>query len=266
MGHASRAERGDAAGGVAETLVLTRTEYAITLDIDWAPDWMIDLTASVLLERETRATWFVTHSSPAVDRLRERPDLFELGIHPNCLPGSSHGRTESEVLRHLMALVPEAVSMRTHGLYQSTAWLFRAVDEAGIGVDASLFIPHTSGLAPHRLRRGTTDLWRVPYFWEDDCETFEDEPSWHPSAAHLRGPGLKVFDFHPVHIALNTQRFADYEALKAFGAPGTWEARTVSPYTQVGAGPRTMLQALARLMSGGGSLIRELPTAFPAPA
>ena len=67
-------------------------EIALTFDIDWAPDWAIDLTAGILREREVRATWFVTHESPAVDRLREDSELFELGIHPNFLPGSTQAR------------------------------------------------------------------------------------------------------------------------------------------------------------------------------
>ncbi len=66
---------------------------AITLDVDWAPDFMIDAAAQALVDREVKATWFVTHASPAVERLREHPDLFELGIHPNFLAGSSHGAT-----------------------------------------------------------------------------------------------------------------------------------------------------------------------------
>src|SRR5215467_8520985 len=95
----------------------------LTFDIDWAPDFMIDHVAGILVEARVRATWFVTHSSDAIDRLREHPDLFELGIHPNFLPGSSHGSSPQEVLQTCMTIVPEAQSFRTHSLVQSTPLL-----------------------------------------------------------------------------------------------------------------------------------------------
>jgi peptidoglycan/xylan/chitin deacetylase (PgdA/CDA1 family) len=73
---------------------MTQTDenrVCVTLDVDWASDAMIDQTARILLEHEVPATWFITHASAAVDRLRDHPELFELGIHPNFLPGSTHG-------------------------------------------------------------------------------------------------------------------------------------------------------------------------------
>lgn len=91
----------------------------LTLDIDWAPDCTIEWIARTLVARQVRATWFVTHLSPAVERLRDHPDLFQLGIHPNFLAGSSHGDTTDAVLGHCMGLVPEALTMRSHALVQS---------------------------------------------------------------------------------------------------------------------------------------------------
>lgn len=73
---------------------------ALTIDIDWVPDWIIEEVASILIDHNVKATWFVTHASPAVDKLQQMPELFELGMHPNCLPGSTHGDTEDEVQFH----------------------------------------------------------------------------------------------------------------------------------------------------------------------
>jgi len=85
-------------------------EIAITLDVDWAPDFVIEDVAELLINSSVRATWFVTHASSAIDDLRKRPDLFELGIHPNFLPGSTQGADVDSVLNHCMSLVPDAVS------------------------------------------------------------------------------------------------------------------------------------------------------------
>src|SRR4051794_10356042 len=94
----------------------------VTLDVDWAPDFMIDAAAAALVQHGVRATWFVTHASPAIDRLGERPDLFELGIHPNFREGTTHG---DDPIAHLLEIVPGARCARTHSLLQSTPLLER---------------------------------------------------------------------------------------------------------------------------------------------
>lgn len=119
------------------------TDFILTFDVDWAPDNVIDYVAEILTEHKVKATWFITHESDAINRLSKNSDLFELGIHPNLLNGSTHGKTEDEILKHMKAIVPNAVSMRTHGLYQSTNFLTKAAKEYGILNDVSLFLPKT---------------------------------------------------------------------------------------------------------------------------
>ena len=91
---------------------------AITFDMDWAPDWAIEDIVRYLVPREVKATFFVTNETPALNTLRRYPELFELGLHPNLFPGSSHGSSCQEVFESCRKIVPEAVSMRTHGLYR----------------------------------------------------------------------------------------------------------------------------------------------------
>ena len=55
-------------------------QAVITLDIDWAPDYAIDFAAGLLIEAQVRATWFVTHDSPAVERLRQHPHPSGYGL------------------------------------------------------------------------------------------------------------------------------------------------------------------------------------------
>ncbi len=190
----------------------------MTLDIDWAPDFVIDAVAEKLMARRVRATWFVTHDSPAVRRLQDHDALLELGLHPNFLPGSSHGESVTEVLSFMRDILPDARAMRTHGLVQSTSILSEAVD-SGIDIDLSLFMPHTTHLSPHflQLKEGRNGLVRLPYFWEDDFATYEQSSRLALDTEALNRPGLKVFDFHPIHIYLNTEEMARYAALKQQG-------------------------------------------------
>ena len=186
----------------------------ITIDVDWAPDFMIDHVAAVLLATSVKSTWFVTHGSAAIDRLRLRPDLFELGIHPNFQAGSSHGSTPSDVIKHCMEIVPEAVSMRTHSLVQSTPLLQRTVQLSPVRVDLSLFLPGVPAVGPLVQHVTSPALIRVPYTWEDDDEMARPEPRWDPTAV-LLGPRPVIFDFHPVHIYLNSNSMRAYERLKS---------------------------------------------------
>ena len=190
----------------------------ITLDIDWAPDYAIDFAANLLIEAQVRATWFVTHNSPAVNRLRQHPNLFELGIHPNFLPGTTHGKTESEILSHCMSLVPEARTVRTHGLAQTSNLLEKIIDETQVSVDVSLFLPHAAGLEPVIYYwENAKKLVRLPYMWEDDFEIVRPDSVWDLGAMVDCGTGLMIMDFHPVHVFLNSLTLTTYRTLREMG-------------------------------------------------
>lgn len=233
-------------------------DFILTLDIDWAQDWVIDHVAQHLIDRKVQATWFVTHASPAIDRLRKHPGLFELGAHPNMLPGSTHGKTADEVLAHIKRVVPEAVSMRTHGLYQSSNFLIRAHKEYGIKIDVSLFLPRMQMLIPHQLRWYGARLWRVPYFWEDDSEIFEEDPIWDLTDERLHTPGLKILNFHPIHVALNTNDYQHYESLKGRLPLQEWRHEFVAENACKGLGSRDIFLKLADALAHQGRRISDL--------
>jgi hypothetical protein len=186
----------------------------ITFDIDWAPDFAIDAVADELRSAGVRATWFVTHASPAVDRLRENADLFELGVHPNFFPQSSHGDSVDEVLDHVKRLVPEARSLRSHGLFHSSRVLAALAKDPQLEVDSSVFLPGHPHLRPVPLRLGGGSITRVPYFWTEEYEMEQEHPDWSLTPI-LPGEGLKVLDFHPIHVFLNSADATPYSELKA---------------------------------------------------
>ncbi len=234
-------------------------DYILTIDVDWAPDWMIEYVANLLVRKNVKATWFVTHASPAIEAIKHRRDLFEIGIHPNCLPGSTHGNNEDEVLRHIKEIVPDAISMRTHGLYQSSPFLTKAAIDHGISIDVSLFLPRTSNLTQHCIKWHGAELWRIPYFWEDDSEMFEDDPIWTFSDPRLHVKGLKVFDFHLTYIVLNTDTFSVYEKLKYEKQLSMWDLDFIRPHVSNSHGPKTLFFELVDYLSNsGGRWIREL--------
>jgi len=224
---------------------------ALTLDIDWAPDFVIDFCANLLVKAEVRATWFVTHDSPAVQRLRSHPKLFEIGIHPNFLPGTTHGDSESEILAHCMGLAPEAKVVRTHGLFQTSNLLERIIDETPVQVDVSLFLPHAQGLAPVEYHwEGGKRLIRLPYVWEDDFEMVRPDSNWDLGAMIDRGNGLMIFDFHPIHVYLNSLDLGPYRALRALGRIADLSKNQVDAAVRSGLGARYALQSAIERMQG----------------
>jgi hypothetical protein len=243
-------------------------EVVLTLDLDWAPDVAIDFVSRELVQRGVRATWLVTHRSAAVERLEEHSDLFELGIHPNFLPGSTHGSTLEGVLDHCMGLVSGAVTMRTHGLYQSSMLLDLVLERTPLEVDLSLFLPRANHVAPVLLQRAAGRLVRIPYVWEDDFEMDCRQPSWQLEPL-LAGQGLKVLDLHPVHVFLNSPTMDNYRLVKSLRQElheCRWDE--LQRLMQPGDGPRTFfLEVVDHLAAAGtSSLAREVAARWLADA
>jgi hypothetical protein len=188
-------------------------KFVLTFDVDWAPDFVINEVASVLITKKIKATWFITHSSPALDMLRKHEELFELGIHPNFLPRSSHGGTPEEVLRHMLRIVPEAVSTRSHAVVQSGPLLNLITEKSSIRIDSTIFLPEMANIQPVIHPTRNANLFRIPFFWADDYEMTKTNPKW-VFSPYENVPGLKVMMFHPIHIFLNSSSTLQYTSLR----------------------------------------------------
>jgi len=224
----------------------------LTFDVDWAHDDVILDTIDLLEAADLSATWFITHDTPVLARLRQNPK-FELGIHPNfnwLLAGDiCNGKDPKEVVSWMMDLVPEAKCVRSHSMMQSSG-LLDVFASAGLTHDVNHFIPASVGaeLRPWTLWNGMT---RVPYFWEDDIACiYESKGRNEPTVtdAARTGQGVKVFDFHPIHIFLNTEDLQRYERTRPIhqNPPALLEQRCP------GCGARSRLQELVAGFKSGG--------------
>ena len=185
----------------------------VTMDMDWANDGVLRDTVSLAEKLEIPVTMFVTHDTPMLAELRAHP-LFDLGIHPNFLP-QLNGQSEKtflKTLEEMHALVPEARVIRCHALVDATPVLVSA-RQLGFEADLNLFIPLSSGISlkPYTHFSG---LRRLPFFYEDDAWALEQD---HPSPEqHMAADGLKIFNFHPIHLYLNTETMDRYGRAKAY--------------------------------------------------
>jgi hypothetical protein len=183
---------------------------AFTSDIDWADEAVIADMLSLFENYGVKCTFFSTHSSGELIKCNKK--LFEIAIHPNFNPIFS-GQTKSvdDILSELLEIHPEAKGVRSHSMMQSTNLLSKFASK-NLLYDANHFLPYHTGLKPFRLWTG---MVRIPYNWEDDVHwsygyTFDD------SRINLKSDSLNVFDFHPIHVFLNTENKYRYNEAKKF--------------------------------------------------
>lgn len=181
----------------------------ITFDCEWAPDFVLEDVSSILIDNNVKATWFVTNESPIIKKIGKN-SLFELGIHPNFFPGSSHGKTIDEVLTNMKKIVPHAKSIRTHRLIQSSPML-KKFQEYGIENDVSILLPNTINIVPHFFKH--YNLYRFPFFWEDDVELAENKITTFYESIFSNN-GMKILNFHPIHIYLNSINSLNYNKMQ----------------------------------------------------
>lgn len=233
----------------------------LTLDVDWAPDWMVQKIAQELVEAGVKATWFATHPSEAMDAILQEEELFEVGIHPNFFPGGSQGKSVDEVLQTLKSWFPQARSVRCHSLYQSERHLQKMVEEFGLERDCSLYLPGANHLTAHSLRYspGGPLLRRIPHFYQDNMDLMAHTPLYKEQLP-LGEPGLKVLNFHPIHLLLNSKDMEAYERLKKEQPLGEVTPQSFQSYVNEQRGVHDLFsQIITQLKEGKRSLkVEEL--------
>ena len=185
----------------------------LTFDIDWANDSVLADTIDLVERAAVPATWFITHPTPLIERLRSNLN-FTLGIHPNfngLLSGlqGDNGSSAKAILHNLLELVPEAKVVRSHSLVQSEM-LVDLFNECGITHISNFFIPEDTG--PQRPWCLWDEIICTPHVWQDNVSMRLNGLVQPP----VGGDGLQIYDFHPIHVFLNTECVYRYESARPF--------------------------------------------------
>lgn len=189
-----------------------RGKAILSFDIDWAIDPVIDEVLNFLDEVDVKATFFVTHQTEMLTRIRAN-SKYELGIHPNFNPlieRDPNALSAKETLEQILKIVPEAKVLRSHGMTHSGRWL-SLYKEMGIEFLSQYYMGGVNTIQPFAHING---LIEAPIFFADDGYAFENEHGriWDlESAFKANKEFLKVFNFHPIHIKLNTPNFTYYD-------------------------------------------------------
>jgi polysaccharide deactylase WbmS-like protein len=189
---------------------------ALSFDIEWAADEVVEDVLRLLSERSLRASFFCTHHGIEVPG-------HERGIHPNF---DRNGNTqvadadklldEAEfcraVIRANKAFCPEATGVRSHRLIFDTL-VEQACREGGLQYASTTMRPLAASLAPGSLGRGLVSL---PIYFMDHWDLQNQVTGFDLARLQLGEPGMKVFDFHPLLIFLNAANNRQYEESKSY--------------------------------------------------
>jgi hypothetical protein len=230
----------------------TEPVFVLTGDQDWVNSRYMNVALNETIGCGVPFHLFVTNQDSAL----EHPvDGLSLGIHPNCLPGSSHGSSEREVINTCLELVPGATTFRSHSYFEHTR-LLGMLRRRGLRADSNLGLFAQPGLVP---LLHCTGLLRLPVFFEDDIffNVAGADLSLNPLRRVLFSPGLKILNFHPALIGANVPSQQFYEANKAklFGSGGA-----AGDVAFAGRGVRTLLRELIKDIRDGGGEFASFPS------
>jgi len=220
--------------------------FLITLDVDWAPDFVLDLVFAEIAARSIRATVFATHSSPAIQNVHS---CFDVGIHPNI---TNLCEAEQRILK-LKETFPTACCLRNHSLTTSSR-LLSVYSRCGISVTSNYAMYGMSGLSPVALPHGITEY---PIWYMDDLHAMR----WAQTDAQqllddlIGTDGLKVLAFHPIHIYINSCGSAAYESAKH----GLDDREKLASLVNDGPGIRTFFEDVLALAE-----VKKRAQTFPA--
>ena len=212
----------------------------LTFDIDWAPEFAIDDLTELLTATRVPVTVFHTHRTGAAERLLKRPNT-ETAVHPNFLDAPDPAVRLKEVL----TAFPAAKGVRNHRLYYHSG-LLGVFHKAGIEYLSNDLLFLQEALQPLYDWSG---LVRLPIYWEDDVQSIYFGDRYDLAVLNLARKGMKVFNFHPIHLFLNTRDVREYRAVKS----QLKEERDARKHQKSGRGIRTLFLELLREIEKSGT-------------
>lgn len=184
--------------------------FCFTSDMDWANEEAIGHLLSFFKKKKLPLTSFVTHNSEKINEYYSK-DANHIGLHPNFLNGSSHGTEYKEIIKNVSSIWPQAKCFRSHS-YFDHLHITEHFHNLGFKYDSNVALHLQEGIIPLHHISGLT---RFPVFLEDyhflrRINEYDEDYV----LKSLDTPGLKIFNFHPIHTYHNTKSLEDYECVK----------------------------------------------------
>lgn len=223
----------------------------ITMDTDWCPAEVLRHALALFEKHTQRCTIFATGHYASLATCDSK--TFEIGVHPN-FNDTPVSQYESK-LHDLLALYPNAQGVSSHAMMSSTP-LLHLFKQAGLRYERNLLRYEEVAAKPFYY---FNQLLRVPIFWEDDIWFAHDARARFAANLFAHADLPLVFNFHPIHLFLNTASLEHYARFK----PDYHDADKLEKYRYQGYGVLSYFQDLMahldtqQITSG---LLRELVT------
>lgn len=177
----------------------------ITVDADWAPDFMIEKISNIFLNNHVSATFFVTHKSDYLKDLIKDKN-FEIGIHfyKFAYKDDKSQKKHDEKLINFFSEIcdfykTDITSNRFHRLQYSYRD-YEFLRKLGIRNDLSSLLFNQKNIEPHY--NILYDILHLPYFFEDGiCENIGNN---YYNEIDIFSKGMKIFNFHPLNTYINS--------------------------------------------------------------
>jgi hypothetical protein len=237
--------------------------FSFTFDVDWASEAVMKYSHKRVVGNEFEVTYFNTHPSPFLDSLASSGRIRML-IHPNFLPGSSHGASAEEVMDYCKKLVPDADGFRTHRYYEVNDVIDQFA-RRGFKYYSNHCTRCETHLRPLWHRSGMLSL---PIFFEDGAFLYAGSGlDFEKLRPRLEAPGLKIINLHPAHMALNTPDFAYMRRIKDNLPREEWATVSLDQVRHLenrGYGIRNVVQELVEFAIKGSHPILSLHDVYDA--
>lgn len=185
----------------------------LTFDMDWACDEVMDFLYDLLEEYNVSATVNITNGFHSIAKYKTNNKII-LGIHPNfnfIVDGYGGVYDKESIIKQCKEVVPDAVVARSHSLLNSTP-ITKTLRDNGIRYELNCFIVPYEGICVYPwFFQG---VLQVPFFYEDDLYLMENNNN---SPQYYLGENIrmyKVFNFHPIHLFLNSESLERYYRIK----------------------------------------------------
>lgn len=167
----------------------------LSFDTDWQDGEVLQFTLDLLKKFEIKATFFCTNKT------KVKISGHEIAIHPNF--------SKKDIKRALADLkknFPQAKGLRSHGILTGNE-IIQASQEKKLLYESNYLMYLQKDIRPFKVYQ----IWELPIYYMDFYHlAIEKEPQFNLKYLKLNQPGLKIFDFHPIHVYLNTNSTKHY--------------------------------------------------------
>ena len=187
----------------------------LTFDMDWACDELMNFLYNLLEENGLSATVNITNDFAFMEKYKKN-ERIDLGIHPNfnrLIDGIAGGgvNDKKSLMEQCKRVVPNAVVVRSHALFSSTP-VTKIFYDYGIRYELNCYLEPCKGMCiyPWFLH----GVLQIPFFYEDDIYLMgrsRNKPAFYLDHTIKM---YRVFNFHPIHLFLNSESLERYERIK----------------------------------------------------